>query len=88
MVAQQRIRADAATRRQDRADFEGWNQLNSFPNLWVRRGSMLAVGPRYKPALQSGRDDPVVTLSPVRLEASLAQVCSCLHQLDNLDHLF
>jgi hypothetical protein len=28
----------------DRANFEGWNQLNSFPNLWVRRGSMLAVG--------------------------------------------
>jgi hypothetical protein len=30
--------ADAATRRQDRGDFEGRNRLESFPDLVGRRG--------------------------------------------------
>jgi hypothetical protein len=30
--------ADAAVRRQDHSHFEGWNQLDSFPDLSVRRG--------------------------------------------------
>src|SRR5690242_11425551 len=35
--AQQAAVADAAARRQDRADFESWFQLDRFPNLSVRR---------------------------------------------------
>jgi hypothetical protein len=38
--------ADAATRRQDRCDFEGWNRLDSFPDLHGGAANAQAVGPR------------------------------------------
>jgi len=37
-AVQQRIGADAAARRQDRADLETWLHPKDFPDLWVRRG--------------------------------------------------
>lgn len=30
---------------QDRVDLESWFRPRRFPDLWVRHGSMLAVGP-------------------------------------------
>jgi hypothetical protein len=37
-AAQPGLAADGAVRRQDRGDFETWNQHDRFPDLGVRRG--------------------------------------------------